>query len=658
MVRAKQTAQKSTSARPFLLKSSAQAEAATGETRPPGIKTDLETLILNGFAFDGNVAFSKKYPMGDAPNPYLAVDGLGSLGIPLGQRDAQAFSFSDKHICEVTSDKISFDNPQWNSWAQDTIAQVVAEKLALPGPCSLAFRKLVIGRSGCEEPIVAKEFVSHSSMTWKLIKGISSSSAVGHVIVFLSSNFDGGPLNVKYGGRQNIFNVATDSGAATTIVAWYAKCQLDFGSVKDGYRLALVYDIEMVPPLDLSYSGPPDMSELTQKLRQILQTWKESDSVDPPTHLACVLRRTYKRSTSFSSMSLKGADKLLLKKLGPLARELGFKLHLAHAEGQIRLRCYIRGYDPLGYEDYGDDEYDESEFEDEGSDDDGEHILEVKQVVDMGGMPVDVDELRMVMYDEDDPGHAAFICGPVIDRSRAPDKTEFERDEIFSANRIKTWNRTVLLIWLDDSEIGQSVVPGNMHAYAAHFLSKSTTTNPTRREKTVAEALVSRIKAFKYPVEKKHANDDDWFFSTEEQQAKAKKKEASRIPAAVTLLRQCAERWKDLELLLRVLAISEAEQNISIVGVDGLASACGTFGWDVLKDFCAKAIQTDPSITRKHGLVDRFIVLAAEHNMLDLARWCTEQKAILPAVAEEAVTGGKRPSTENDKTIPAKKRKA
>ncbi|KAF7290816.1 FAD-binding-3 domain-containing protein [Mycena indigotica] len=606
-------------------------------------KEHLEALIKSDFAFDGTFAFSIKYPLGDAPNPYLTVDDVGSVGIPLGERDAHAFSFSDKNLCEVAPDKISFGSPQWDAWVQGTIARLVTENFALSGSCSLSFQKLVVSKRGCEAPIASKEF-----------------SAVGYVIFFLPSNFEGSQLavqsNVDVDGFQKNFDVATDSSKSTTIVAWYAGCQLDSGSVRDGHRVALVYNI--VPTIDSPSFGLPDMSEPVKKLHHVLQTWKEStlslkqaDSMvtpPPPTHLACVLRRTYQHGPAFSSMSLKGADKLLSRELSSVARQLGFRLYMAHVEGKVHLSCHIRGYDP--YDDDYEEEFDESEFDQEGSDDDGENLLVIKQVVDMGGMPVDVDELTMKEYNEQD-----YICGPVIDFTRTPDNIEFERDERSSAHRIKTWKRTVILILLDDSELGRSVVPGDMYDYAAHFFNTLTTTSPTPREKIVAEALISRISAFKHPVEKKHAEDNIWFYATQEQRTKAKKKEASRIPVAVTLLCQCAERWKDLELFFRVLAVSEAEQNISIVGIDGMASACGTFGWDVLKDFCSKAIQTDPSLRRKHALVDRLTVFALEHDILDLAQWCAEQKALLPAVAE--VTGKKRPSTEH-KTIPAKKRKA
>jgi hypothetical protein len=47
--------------------------------------------VSEGFTFDGEFAVSAHYAMDVAPNPCLELDGLGTVGLPLSDRDARAF---------------------------------------------------------------------------------------------------------------------------------------------------------------------------------------------------------------------------------------------------------------------------------------------------------------------------------------------------------------------------------------------------------------------------------------------------------------------------------------------------------------------------------------------------------------------------------------
>jgi hypothetical protein len=54
--------------------------------------------LKEGFTFDGEFAVTANYPMGVAPNPCLELDGLGTVGLPLGERDAQAIVSASESI--------------------------------------------------------------------------------------------------------------------------------------------------------------------------------------------------------------------------------------------------------------------------------------------------------------------------------------------------------------------------------------------------------------------------------------------------------------------------------------------------------------------------------------------------------------------------------
>nr|GAT48892.1 predicted protein [Mycena chlorophos] len=50
----------------------------------------LEAIFEKGFDFDGVFALSERYTLAQAPNPCLFVGYLGTVGLPLSARDAQA----------------------------------------------------------------------------------------------------------------------------------------------------------------------------------------------------------------------------------------------------------------------------------------------------------------------------------------------------------------------------------------------------------------------------------------------------------------------------------------------------------------------------------------------------------------------------------------
>jgi hypothetical protein len=140
--------------------------------------------VKDGFAFDGNFGFSARYTMRNAANPCFKIDGIGTVGLPLSQRDALAIisvagpvsvanTPSTPGIWEVPADKvclamqnyqamnnivhppqIHFDDPAWDAWIQKTACLAACTSLQ-PNPspgqtgptCTL--RKLVVQGPEC-----------------------------------------------------------------------------------------------------------------------------------------------------------------------------------------------------------------------------------------------------------------------------------------------------------------------------------------------------------------------------------------------------------------------------------------------------------------------------------------------------------------------------
>lgn len=53
----------------------------------PSLKRDLELALKDTAVFSGSFASSQSYD--DAPNPFLRIDGFGTLGLPLSEAEAQ-----------------------------------------------------------------------------------------------------------------------------------------------------------------------------------------------------------------------------------------------------------------------------------------------------------------------------------------------------------------------------------------------------------------------------------------------------------------------------------------------------------------------------------------------------------------------------------------
>lgn len=53
------------------------------------MQAQFSAALSDGFIFDGEFAVSAHYAMGVAPNPCLELDGLGTVGLPLSDREAR-----------------------------------------------------------------------------------------------------------------------------------------------------------------------------------------------------------------------------------------------------------------------------------------------------------------------------------------------------------------------------------------------------------------------------------------------------------------------------------------------------------------------------------------------------------------------------------------
>lgn len=119
--------------------------ADTAISQAGDLRVEFEAAMGGDFDFKGSFACGDTFPQ--APNPVLCIEGLGSIGLPLSDRDAQSiiscsarapFGHNDQTVVnsevrdtwEIEPARISFQNPAWNSFVQNQVLKKVTAELA------------------------------------------------------------------------------------------------------------------------------------------------------------------------------------------------------------------------------------------------------------------------------------------------------------------------------------------------------------------------------------------------------------------------------------------------------------------------------------------------------------------------------------------------
>ncbi|KAJ6534633.1 hypothetical protein DFH09DRAFT_932089, partial [Mycena vulgaris] len=359
----------------------------------------------------GTFACFERYPATGAPNPFLRLDELGVIGIPLSAREANVILSSRAaavtHKWELPATQVQIDNPEWQSWIQEKAGPAAAKSLAgsaFAKP-TYNFKKLILQEPGSQD---------------------TNQDEIGTLVVLLPSIFDGGQLQLRHADDTLLVDLSDQSGISTSVIAAYSGVASELGHMTSGYRFSMVYDIlQPITHPDARRSGLPDMERINKRLKQTLNSWMEDRTDAESRTIHCLLKEKYERAPSFGRRCLAGADAHLVTHLGPLAQELGFHLHFAHVElvitasDTVEEEEYYDGYGENPYDKLGPDDFNFNMEDVE----DGE--LSVIQVIDLEGMPLIAPGVNFLATD--------VINGYLTDDD--PDLSEFEReDERVSSN--------------------------------------------------------------------------------------------------------------------------------------------------------------------------------------------------------------------------------
>ncbi|KAF9256205.1 hypothetical protein L218DRAFT_950169 [Marasmius fiardii PR-910] len=308
------------------------------------ILEDLDAAPSGDLDFVGTFAFSKTY--GDAPNPALYLEDLGTIGLPLSSREAKAViaksiqapfgqgerTVVDKEVrdtWEMDVSKVKFEEPAWTAFMH-RVVQEVCQALGVNFQASQPRIPLHLN------------FLPH-------VDTEKPNGMFASIIVVLPSRFTGGDAHVSHGSLKNVFNTSVPSATKTTVFSWYTDVMheivRDFfrpvvestltletqKPITSDYRFALSYNLfHTINSLRPSLASK---SEAIENLRHVLLSWKQQ--VADPAKVIYMLDHTYSRAC-LSGSALKGKDAHILSVLDSLAKELGFHLGLVHIKHHVQ----------------------------------------------------------------------------------------------------------------------------------------------------------------------------------------------------------------------------------------------------------------------------------------------------------------------------------
>ncbi|CAA7268413.1 unnamed protein product [Cyclocybe aegerita] len=302
----------------------------------PNLRTDLEqAFAAKTLSFQGT--FSHSAVKTDAPNPVLTIDGLGTIGLPLNERDASTIIASmtpkpsgkgkkgkaakdTREAWEVEAAKITFGNGEWTQWLEGTICREVWTALGVQQYHN-SITKLVLR---CV-------LLSKGSHTLSNESSQRPEGSFATAVIFLPSQHTGGQVTLLHSSVTKSFDDAPKSITSTTLLTWYNAVQQQVQPIESGYRLALVYNVVQPPVAGVPLPSLPDTSGPIIALRNVLNGWEDGhyESSKPKQgFLAYLLQHSYDPllmpSGSAPLMQLKGPDKYRVEALQQAASELEF----------------------------------------------------------------------------------------------------------------------------------------------------------------------------------------------------------------------------------------------------------------------------------------------------------------------------------------------
>lgn len=178
------------------------------------------------------------------------------------------------------------------------------------------------------------------------------------LVVILPSAYAGGSLIVSHQGKKRRYNIGTKDQDRLTFLSFYADCYHEVRPIKQGYRIALQYNLSFEanakrPCLSARWISNRPWLTARNAFTQGPDSTRQDDA--SPTNAAHSFKRlVYLLDHEYSQRSLnwnnlKNSDSSRAEALQQAADLLGLDLHLALAEVQELWDCIDTGYAATNY---------------------------------------------------------------------------------------------------------------------------------------------------------------------------------------------------------------------------------------------------------------------------------------------------------------------
>ncbi|KAJ3484093.1 hypothetical protein NLI96_g5882 [Meripilus lineatus] len=420
-----------------------QMDEEESSISPEDIRSGLEEALSTRLDFIGAFSFSKTFT--DAPNPSLDIQGLGTIGVPLSNHDAEAIksmaeqapfgmgakSVIDKTVrdtWEIDAKLITFGNPRWTDFMQNSVKQAWSHFL----------------------PHVDTEKVDGMFAT---------------VVVVLPSRYTGGTVCVSHNGVDITYDCSQTSLNTTTVMAWYTDVMHEIKPITSGYRLAISFNL--IHTTNFLRPALATNAAFIGKVKEVLDSWVEmQEESEVLEKIVFLLDHRYSKANLRGS-ALKGMDDLRVSLLQQVCNEVGFSLGLATvvcrlvgtATGDGAWRDSRRRH-------YSPDEDDNDDIDFEEID---EREVTIEDFVDLDGTAI-LDKLPVDEETELIPLNPAEEI-----EYEDPDKEEYQGYMGNYPGTLERWyRRTALVIWPEGNSY-YFVYRGQGLRYACHTLDKEDT---------------------------------------------------------------------------------------------------------------------------------------------------------------------------------------
>ncbi|KAL0064900.1 hypothetical protein AAF712_008153 [Marasmius tenuissimus] len=579
---------------------------------------DIKKGLKDALKFtSGTFAHSDAYL--DGPVPFLNLDGIGLVGLPLGsETQAELIVGASRPITRglqrFPGEKVRISNPRWDVWLKDSVLPQVYDALGIyiqnDEPVQLHLSSLIMQIADANPEIYTEENCvdmrkSHAS----LLVVLPSQDTEGSTISFVPPSQD---------DQSKAFSAVSHG---ITVVSSLPGTTRTISPSRAGNVLMLEYQV--LSPGEHDTTSRSFNGAAMPQLSQVFRSWKEMLRLKPqdaPHLLAFVLNgidppvlncktEPHQESQIIKPSSLKEADRRILASIAPVAKTYGFDIYLGQIEYSQHGLLDTGGLDPETTHEskYLKGDPDDAEFN-RVEDWDGEYReeLDVECVFSLDGIPMELTSSEVFDYEPEEWQEHVLVNGQAL--ASGPKESIVESYQAMDGGPYlnRTWHPTVMFILFRDLEETQIVLSPDSIIWIHSELEASSSTVPSAREKRFAELLVQFLKS-----ERSESTPESSF------EYKARQWYA-------TCLVNVAYHWKDMNLQNHVVQ-ALAPRPIAVLGIQQLVAGYGIFGAATTKDMVLELIKTETSLVLQTRLLESLqAVVTLAHN-ISFASWCTAQ---------------------------------